>query len=205
MGPLYPVWYTKKGRIMYTVSPPIILGSVSPRRKKILESLGVSFSVWVSDTSEIHDSEDPVHTVVFNARAKYRACRVQHPEAALITADTLVWFEGALIGKPKDLEEAARFLRSFSGRTQIVYTAVALGRPGETEADIRVEASSVTFKHLSEETIRDYLARTQPLDRAGAYDIDENGDLLIARYCGSYTNIMGLPEAPVRDWLATLR
>jgi septum formation protein len=205
MGPLYPVWYTKKGRIMYSVSPPIILGSVSPRRKKILESLGVSFSVWVPDTSEIHDSKDPVHTVVFNARAKYRACRVQHPEAAVITADTLVWFEGALIGKPKDLEEAARFLRSFSGRTQIVYTAVALGRPGETEADIRVEASSVTFKYLSEETIRDYLARTQPLDRAGAYDIDENGDLLIARYCGSYTNIMGLPEAPVRDWLATLR
>ncbi|MEI6644831.1 MAG: Maf family protein [bacterium] len=190
---------------MYTALPPIILGSVSPRRKKILESLGVSFSVWVPDTSEIHDSEDPVHTVVFNARTKYGACRAQHPEAALITADTLVWFEGVLIGKPKDLEEAADFLRSFSGRTQIVYTAVALGRPGETEADIRVEASSVTFKHLSEGTIRDYLARTQPLDRAGAYDIDENGDLLIARYCGSYTNIMGLPEAPVRDWLATFR
>jgi septum formation protein len=190
---------------MNTASPPIILGSASPRRKKILESLGVLFSVWVPDISEIHDSEDPVHTVVFNARTKYRACRVQHPEAALITADTLVWFQGTLIGKPKDLEEAACFLRSFSGRTQIVYTAVALGHPGEAEADIRVEASSVTFKQLSEETICNYLARTHPLDRAGAYDIDENGDLLIARYCGSYTNIMGLPEAPVRDWLAVRR
>jgi len=190
---------------MQTVAPPIILGSASPRRKKILEALGVVFSVWVADTEEIHDSEDPVHTVVFNARTKYRACRARHPEAALITADTLVWFEGALIGKPSDLEEAARFLRAFSGRTQIVYTAVALGRPGEEEPEIRVEASSVTFKNLSEETLRDYLARTHPLDRAGAYDIDENGELLIARYCGSYTNIMGLPEAPVRDWLATLR
>jgi septum formation protein len=190
---------------MHTDLPPIILGSASPRRKKILEALGVSFSVSTPDTTEIHDSEDPVHTVVFNARTKYRFCRAQHPEAALITADTLVWFEGRLIGKPNDLEEAAHFLRSFSGRTQIVYTAVALGRPGEEEAEIRVEASSVTFKSLSEDTIRDYLARTHPLDRAGAYDIDENGDLLIDRYCGSYTNIMGLPEAPVRDWLATLR
>jgi septum formation protein len=189
---------------MHTDLPPIILGSASPRRKKILEALGVSFSVSAPDTTEIHDSEDPIHTVVVNARTKYRFCRAQHPAAALITADTLVWFEGRLIGKPNDLEEAACFLRSFSGRTQIVYTAVALGRPGEEEAEIRVEASSVTFKNLSEDTIRDYLAWTHPLDRAGAYDIDENGDLLIARYCGSYTNIMGLPEAPVRDWLATL-
>lgn len=189
---------------MQTASPPLVLGSASPRRKKILESLGASFTVAIPDTEEIHESEDPVHTVVFNAREKYRACRAQHPAAALITADTLVWFEGRLIGKPNDLEEAARFLRGFSGRTQTVFTAVALGRPGDAEAEIRVEASSVTFRDLSEETIRDYLARTHPLDRAGAYDIDENGELLIARTCGSYTNIMGLPEAPVRDWLATL-
>jgi septum formation protein len=96
------------------------------------------------------------------------------------------------------------FLRSFSGRTQIVFTAIALGRPGEAEPEIRVEASSVTFKKLSEETISEYLARTRPLDRAGAYDIDENGELLIDHICGSYTNIMGLPEAVVRDWAASV-
>ncbi len=189
---------------MHTLSFPLVLGSASPRRKKILESFGIPFSITMPETEEIHDSEDPVHTVVFNARTKYRACRAQHPGAALITADTLVWFEGRLIGKPNDLAEAAAFLRAFSGRTQIVYTAVALGRPGEEEPEVRVEASSVTFKHLTEAIIRAYLERTQPLDRAGAYDIDENGELLIARYCGSYTNIMGLPEAPIRDWLATL-
>lgn len=183
---------------------PLILGSASPRRKKILESLGVPFLVWAPDTPEIHEAEDPVHTVTFNARAKFLACRAHHPDAALITADTLVWFQGALIGKPQDLEEAARFLRSFSGHTQIVFTAVALGRPLQKEPDIRVEASSVTFKRLTEATIQAYLARTLPLDRAGAYDIDENGDLLIAHHCGSYTNIMGLPEAPVRDWLASI-
>jgi septum formation protein len=184
---------------------PLILGSTSPRRKKILASFGIPFRVSAPESAEIRDAGDPVRTVVFNARAKFLACRALHPEATLITADTLVWFEGALIGKPADLEEAASFLRAFSGRTQIVFTAVALGRPGEQEPDIRVEASSVTFKTLSEATIRDYLARTTPLDRAGGYDIDENGDLLIARFSGSYTNIMGLPDAPLRDWLANVQ
>jgi septum formation protein len=181
--------------------PSLILGSASPRRKKILHAIGCDFSVFAPDTEEIHDAADPVHTVVTNALAKHRACRARFPEAALITADTLVWFEGRLIGKPADLEEAAQFLRAFSGRTQIVYTGLALGLPGR-EPEVRVEASSVHFKILSEEAIREYLERTRPLDRAGAYDIDENGDLLIAGYSGSYTNIMGLPDAPVRDWLA---
>ena len=180
---------------------PLVLGSASPRRKKILRSLGCAFTVSMADTQEIHDAADPVHTVVTNALEKHRVCRKRHPQAALITADTLVWFEGRLIGKPVDLDEAAQFLRAFSGRTQIVYTGVALGLPHQ-EPEIRVEASSVRFKILSEETILTYLHKTRPLDRAGAYDIDENGDLLIAGHSGSYTNIMGLPEAPVRDWLA---
>ena len=182
---------------------PLILGSASPRRRKILVALGFGFTVSVPDAEEIHDAADPVRTVVANAVAKYRACRIRHFSAAIITADTLVWFDGELIGKPTDLEEAARFLRAFSGRTQIVYTGVAMGLPIQRDPDIRVEASSVTFKTLSEETIQAYLEKTMPLDRAGAYDIDENGDLLIDRYSGSRTNIMGLPQAPVRDWLLT--
>jgi len=180
---------------------PLILGSASPRRKKILDALGVPFTVVAPDTEEIHDPADPVRTVVFNATEKYRAVRARHPDAAIITADTLVWFDGRLIGKPADLDEAAHFLRAFSGRTQIVYTAVAMGVSSNAEIDLRVEASSVTFKVLDEETIQTYLEKTKPLDRAGAYDIDENGDLLIASYSGSRTNIMGLPQAPVRDWL----
>ncbi len=182
----------------------LVLGSASPRRKKILHALGCTFSVSSASSEEIHDASDPVRTVVVNALDKQRACRVRHPDAAIITADTLVWFEGRLIGKPASLEEAAQFLRAFSGRTQIVYTGIAFGLPNR-EPDVRVEASSVRFKSLSEETIRAYLHKTRPLDRAGAYDIDENGDLLIEGYNGSYTNIMGLPEAPVRDWLKANR
>lgn len=181
----------------------IVLGSSSPRRRKILETLGCAFEVCAVDTEEIHNAGDPVRTVVVNAQEKYRVCRARCPGAAIIAADTLVWFEGRLIGKPKDMDEAADFLRAFSGRTQIVYTAVALGLPESgSEPEIRVEASSVRFKELSAERIGEYLAKTRPLDRAGAYDIDENGNLLIAGHNGSYTNIMGLPDAPVRDWLA---
>jgi len=154
---------------------------------------------------EIYNAADPVDTVVRNAHAKYEACRQLHPGAAIITADTLVWFEGRLIGKPRDLLEAAEFLRAFSGNTQIVFSGVVLGMPGERSPVIRVEASSVEFKELTEEVIQGYLRRTMPLDRAGAYDIDENSELLIAGHCGSYTNIMGLPEEILRDWLRAQR
>ncbi|MCL1921909.1 MAG: Maf family protein [Kiritimatiellaeota bacterium] len=188
-----------------TLPFPLILGSASPRRKKIMDALGYPFTVVVPDAQEIHDPADPVRTVVANAASKYRACRADHPAAAIITADTLVWFDGRLIGKPSGLDEAARFLRAFSGRTQIVYTGIALGLPARRDPDIRVEASSVTFRTLSEEAIQAYLRKTNPIDRAGAYDIDESGDLLVAAYSGSRTNIMGLPRGAVRDWIASWR
>jgi septum formation protein len=182
----------------------LYLASRSPRRQKILAGLGVEFWVEASEAEEIRDETDPVRTVAANALAKAAACRARHRDAAIIAADTLVWFQGRLIGKPRDLGEAAEFLKAFSGKTQIVFTGLALCRPGQ-EPETRVEASSVRFKALSGEAIHEYLERTKPLDRAGAYDIDENGDLLIAGYSGSYTNIMGMPQAPVRDWISSLR
>ncbi|MDA3923557.1 MAG: Maf family protein [Kiritimatiellae bacterium] len=181
--------------------PPLILGSASPRRKKILQTITQEFTIATADVEEIHDASDPVRTVTHNALVKYNACRKLHPDAALIAADTLVWFEGRLIGKPVDLQEAAEFLRTFSGRSQIVFSGIALGMPEDATPDIRVEASSVHFNELSEATIQGYLQKTMPLDRAGAYDIDENGDLLVAEYSGSYTNIMGMPREVIRDWL----
>jgi len=181
---------------------PLVLGSASPRRKKILEQVITRFTVMAAEVEEIHDAADPVHTVTYNALAKYDACRKLNPDAAIITADTLVWFEGELIGKPADLEEAAEFLGAFSGSSQIVFSGIAMGMPGDIKPDLRVEASSVHFKELSEKEIQDYLERTKPLDRAGAYDIDENGELLIEGYSGSYTNIMGMPSGVVREWLA---
>ena len=185
--------------LRWTSPFPLVVGSASPRRHNLLRQLRLPFEVLATDASEIHDGNDPVGTVVHNALAKHAATRRLRPEACLLTADTLVLFAGRLIGKPRDLEEAAGFLRDFSGRTQTVYTAVALSLP-DAEPAVRVEASAVHFRTLAEEVIQEYLLRTRPLDRAGAYDIDENGDMLIAGYGGSYTNIMGLPAEAVADW-----
>jgi septum formation protein len=180
---------------------PLVVGSVSPRRHKLLRDLGLAFEVLATEAHEIHEPKDPVGTVVHNALAKHAPCRKLRPAACILTADTLVLFEGRLIGKPRDMDEAAEFLRAFSGRTQVVFTAVALSLPGR-DPDLRVEASAVHFRVLTEAAIQTYLHRTRPLDRAGAYDIDENGDILIAGYGGSYSNVMGLPIEVVADWLA---
>ena len=177
----------------------LIAATASPRRHAILKKLGFAFEVVVPDVEEIHDANDPVGTVIHNARAKYVAARATCHDAPVLAADTLVWFEGELIGKPRDMEEAKEFLRRFSGKTQIVFTAVAMGVGAEPE--VRVEASSVHFKKLDEAEIRAYVAGVRPLDRAGAYDIDESGERLIAGWSGSYTNIMGLPEEVVAGWL----
>jgi MAF protein len=182
---------------------PLVLGSTSPRRQRLFRELGLPFEIAQVETEEIHDASDPVGTVIHNARTKHAACRAIRPDAVIITADTLVWFAGRLIGKPTDLAQAAQFLRDFSGRTQTVFTAVAFSRPGDPDPELRIEASRVHFRQLDESLIQTYLARTCPLDRAGAYDIDENGDLLIAGHEGSYTNIVGIPMESVRDWLRT--
>ena len=192
MTPSFPILH-------WRAAFPLVVGSISPRRHNLLRQLGLSFEVLAADADEIHDSNDPVGTVVHNALAKHAACRRLRPDACLLTADTLVLFAGRLIGKPRDLPEAAEFLRAFSGRTQTVYTAVALSCP-DAEPDVRVEASAVHFRELAETAIQEYLQRTRPLDRAGAYDIDENGDMLIVGFGGSYTNIMGLPIEVVADW-----
>ncbi len=181
--------------------PPLILGSASPRRRKILERITTDFQVERVDVDELHDATDPVYSVTHNALLKYEACRERFADAAIITADTLVWFNGRLIGKPETLAQAEEFLTLFSGNSQIVFTAVAMGLPQDKKTELRVAASSVHFKELTSDLIRKYLRRTRPLDRAGAYDIDENGELLIERWSGSYSNIMGMPLGCVTDWL----
>ena len=177
----------------------VILASASPRRRAILSELGIPFEVIPSEADEILDPADPVRSVVANARAKALACQRRFPSRFIIAADTLVCFDGKALGKPRDWEEAAAFLRSYSGKTQFVYTGVALLSPGEA-VDLRVEASSVRFRRLTETVIRDYLREAHTLDRAGGYDINTCGERIIESYAGSYTNIMGLPKRPVWDW-----
>ena len=171
----------------------IILASASPRRAKILSDLGRSFTVVKSDAREVCHGDDPERTVRENALAKGEAVRSTGAVRGL-SADTIVWFNGRIYGKPADIEEAKSFLRELSGNVHSVYTAVAF------DGDVRVVKSDVKFRALSEETIERYVSEVNPLDRAGAYDIDESGDLIVESWTGSYENIMGLPLEPLREW-----
>ena len=206
---------------------PLILASGSPRRAKILRDLGVDFEIVKTEAPEVSIPHDPVRTVTENACAKLRAAVAQErdpPDAvatscdppdvegrAVLAADTIVWFGNRIYGKPRDLDEAKEFLRELSGQTHVVFTGIAFwdgksgGAPGPSckgggalaTACVR---SEVTFRKLSEEMIEEYVARVHPTDRAGAYDIDESGDLIISSYTGSYENIMGLPVEPLRTF-----
>ncbi len=170
----------------------LVLASGSPRRAKILRDHGVAFTVEKTDAEEIGIAADPVRTVVENAKRKLEAAVGEEA----LAADTIVWLDGRIYGKPRDLDEAKRFLRELSGATHSVWTGVAYRKGGETQT--AAAESRVTFKALSERDIEEYVRLVNPVDRAGAYDIDDFGPLVIARYEGEYENIMGLPLAPLR-------
>ena len=178
----------------------LILASASARRSKILAALGVAFEVAIPQVEEVFYACDARRTARENAALKSAWCRVLHPDCYSLAADTLIEFEGRCITKARTPEEAMAFLRMFSGATHRVYTAVAMAKAPAAPDLILVE-SSVRFRKLSEEEIRSYVFHVNPMDRAGAYDIDEQGETLMDGYTGSRTNIMGLPDEAVAAWL----
>ena len=178
----------------------LILASASPRRKKILEALGLSFEVIIPECEEILHPDDPSRTVSENAIRKNVWCRERHPDATILSADTIVVFGDLIVEKPVSLDEARSFLKMFSGKTQQVLTAIALSKPG-LEPIVEVVESTVHFKKLSETLIADYFTFVDPMDKAGAYDVDQYGDLVIESYEGPYSNIMGLPAEEVSRML----
>ncbi len=168
----------------------LVLASGSPRRAKILRERGVEFEIVKSDAEEVSYPHDPERTVRENALRKGAAVSGGN----VLSADTIVWFAGKIYGKPGDLAEAKEFLRELSGKVHTVFTGVAF------DGEVKVVRSEVKFRRLSEAMIEEYVARVKPTDRAGAYDIDESGDLIVESYTGSYENIMGLPVEPLREW-----
>ncbi len=179
----------------------VLLASGSPRRAKILMEQGIRFEIVRTDAPEVSYPTEPERTVAVNALAKGAAARAAVGAAdarPILSADTIVWCGGKIYGKPRDLAEARQFLRELSGRTHTVFTGVAC------DGKVAVQTSAVTFRHLTDEEIEAYVERVNPLDRAGAYDIDFCGeDLLIDAYSGSYENIMGLPLEPLTVWNLT--
>jgi septum formation protein len=181
----------------------LVLASQSPRRRKLLLELGIPFRCLSPDVDEHASGFEPGQMVLHNALLKWRWCCGQEPHALILAADTTVELDGEILGKPRDRKEAEEMLRRESGREQIVHTGYVLGyaQDGEHAAVCGVETSRVHFKELSADEIYAYIDRVQPYDRAGAYDIDESGDLLVRSFSGSRTNVMGLPMERMRELL----
>jgi len=180
----------------------LILASRSPRRKKILNDLGLTFETIHPDVEEVNYPADPDGMVRENTLRKWHWCHQQFPAAAIIAADTTVDLNGRCLGKPHTREAAFAMLKAESGHMQTVHTGFVLASPHDPQPQVQVETSRVFFHTLTDATINAYLDAVNPLDRAGAYDIDSQGIDLIARIEGSYTNVMGLPAERVKEWMA---
>jgi len=175
-------------------SAPLILASASPRRRELLAQLGVPFSVMVADVTEHEDENtDPRTMVTHNAALKAEWVAARNPEAFVLGADTTVFLDGTVLNKPRDLTDARAMLRRLAGRTHTVFTGVALRRGRDGTRIDEGATSEVTFRAFDDAVIDDYFRVVNPLDKAGAYGIQEGRELIIAGWKGSFTNIMGLP------------
>ena len=173
----------------------VVLASNSPRRKELLSGLGIDYEVkTLPDIDEsFPEGLTEVETATYIARAKADVYRnIMQPDELIITADTIVWLDGEVMGKPVDDEDARRMLRALSGKTHQVITGVCLTTIDSQKAFATV--TDVTFCHLSEEEIDYYVERYRPMDKAGSYGIQEwIGFVGVESISGSYFNVMGLP------------
>ncbi len=169
----------------------LILASQSPRRKELLGLLGIPFEIQVSDADEyMEPGIDPAVQVQQVSLRKAQA--ISHAEdAVIIAADTIVVCDGVILGKPKDFEDACRMLGSLSGKTHQVMTGLTVLRGGFCHSC--TEITDVTFRPLSEQEIRRYVASGEPMDKAGAYGIQGGAALFAQSLHGDYYNVMGLP------------
>ena len=172
-------------------APPIILASTSPRRHDLLTLIGVSHEVIPSDVDEtLRAGETPAAYAERLARAKAGEVAGRRPEAITIGADTIVVIDGQILGKPRDRSDAVRMLRTLSGRSHSVYTAVAVARGAEIASVL--EVVGVTFRPLDDHDIAAYIDTGEPMDKAGAYGIQGYGATIVERIDGDYFAVMGL-------------
>jgi septum formation protein len=180
----------------------LVLASQSPRRRELLEVLGIPFSVVVSAADEtVQPGESPEDYVVRVARAKGEevASRVRH--SLVLSADTVVTIDGEILGKPTDRDDAIRMLEKLSGREHAVYTAICLIDQSAGKMRVGLDRTRVWFSPMTRPEILDYIDRENVMDKAGAYAIQGFASVYIPKIEGSYSNVMGLPLALVGDLL----
>jgi len=176
-----------------------ILASGSPRRRQLLSEAGYRFEVVSPPVEEVsHDWLTVREITTWNAARKAALVSGTAPDAVVVAADTLVTIDGQVLGKPADFEAAMEMLRRLSGRAHEVWTAVRICHQARNKSESFHELSRVYFRGLDESAIRAYLAKIDPLDKAGGYAAQGSGREIIERIEGSYTNVVGLPMERMR-------
>ena len=184
---------------MLDLNVPLVLASASPRRAALLRALGIPFDVLPAGVDESWPPGAGVAQAVeaiadTKAAAVAGALRDGRADSLVLGADTVVVLDGHILGKPTDPADARRMLRALSGATHEVYTGISLRHPSTGASGAAHEVTRVTFAPLSDSEIDRYVATRSPLDKAGAYGIqDDHGALFIARIEGDYYNVVGLP------------
>ena len=177
---------------MPSAVPLLTLASVSPRRRELLEQIGVTHLVSAADIDEtVRPGEAPADYVVRMACAKARAVRERGGELPVLAADTIVVIDGLILGKPRDRADCLAMLGRLSGRTHEVLTAVALASAAGVA--FRVSASEVRFRTVTPAECAAYWESGEPRDKAGGYAIQGRGALFIEHLSGSFSGVMGLP------------
>lgn len=178
----------------------LILASGSPRRRQLLADMGLACEVRPADVREWDAADaDPAALVRHNARLKAETVSALFPDRPTLAADTTVALGAEVLNKPIDLEDARAMLRRLSGNPHTVFTGVSLRWMNRGIAIDFVEAGEVRFRRLDDSTISAYFDLVNPLDKAGAYGIQEGRELVIESWQGSLHNIMGLPTERLRE------
>jgi septum formation protein len=188
----------------------IILASASPRRREILDAVGIEYEVVRSDADESSVNPQCGATLYVQELALLKAgCAAKklaekgRKNMLIISADTVVVSDGKILGKPKDDEDAFNMLRALSGKTHEVMTGICIFRLKDAFSVCDTSVTRVTFKELSDEDIREYIKTGEPADKAGAYGIQGRGALLCERIEGDYFNVVGLPASRLWELLKT--
>ncbi|MGZ8466319.1 MAG: Maf family protein [Candidatus Binatia bacterium] len=179
----------------------LILASTSPRRREILALLGLPFDAIAPEFDETVSAHLSIEDEVVDfAVGKARSVAVHHPEAIVIGSDTMIFLDGAKIGKPLDLADAKRILRSLSGRTHLIYTSVAIIDGGGDGLQMTAKVS-VDMRSYNDNVINRYLTCDESMDKAGAYSIQGEGSKLIAAIDGDFLAAVGMPLRPIAEYL----
>jgi septum formation protein len=181
----------------------LVLASSSPRRVALLCDAGFEFEIAPPQVAEKSGVEVTLRELtLWNAIRKGMSVAQRRPDAVVLAADTLVALENQIIGKPVDLNDAARMLRHLSGRTHEVCSAVLIYQQTSQRSAVFRDISRVRFHRLNSAMIKNYIAKVDPLDKAGAYAAQGSGAEIIAKIEGSFTNVVGLPMEKTIDALS---